>query len=511
MRVTWTRYQFLACRRDATFGRWTGTTTYGACVAFFLNASSRVVRVPAPYICASNRLTVQRVSDDVVEVTVDLAVGHGRGAALEDLYNITWDVCSGRAVARGIRVTHADGAASGEAAGGHEVSAAASDACSSRQTNVEVAEWPPAHVSALFDGARHDVYVSCTTGGVIVPGEKAASEAVATAAPVACAGDAETTEAAVVWQQSESLRLRKRHVEDLLPMLKAKGRNFQEIVDKVRDRVPVEAPRYWPGDTNCIQMYTGNPQSVSLSTLIGVNLFGPVNPSHDMLIPMKDNDFNEWAPQLKRPAGSEISLLPPLRTILNMAYSCLRLPRLTEDELTLRKALARGVESSSGVATRLCKPHPASQIPIYIRTRASATATTPCVNNTRYMIDCDIPSSMTVRFLDILTPGKWQLHLDDEVIPCVSGRVDLGVYARPDRDWSMKTGGRPDVNGISFGRRDLVYLTFDEPADHPRPPCVRFMVRGTVIVAVKDDTRSPLVGFAYGCNMLVVNHVPLLT
>ena len=528
MRVTWIRYQYLSQHRDVTFGRWTGTASYNACVAFFAT-SSQTIRIPAPFTCSSHRLTIQRISDDFVELTVDLSVPSRSEARLEDLHGATWDVSSGHVVARGIRVTDAGRENDcGTVTSGDEVSAAAGDAapepCSAATTVPQHRESaPPAHVLALLDGTRHDVYVS-KSGDVAVPGctQKQAHETgvLAKSAPASACPDTPTTLS--MWQRSESLRAREEDMLDLLPLLVAKQTSMNNVCNSIRERMPVEAPQYWPGDANSIQMYTRDETSIlgflPFSAIIGVNLFGPVNPSHDMLVQLHAGGYSDWAPQVKLPATTEITHLPPLRNVLDMAYSCLRLPQLTESEIKLRRELTimgekrREAARKAGVlCTNTSSAARVYDTPLYIRTRGSASATAPCVGGA-YMICSEIPGNITVRFLDIFTPGKWLLHLDNVVLPCVGGRIDLGMHAHPDLDWSMFTGGRPDVNGISFSRREAVFLTYDESEDIPCPPCVRFMIRGTVIVAVKDDPLFPLVGFGYSCSLLTTTlSTPTLT
>jgi hypothetical protein len=126
------------------------------------------------------------------------------------------------------------------------------------------------------------------------------------------------------------------------------------------------------------------------------------------------------------------------------------------------------------------------------RLKLTITPMLPCVNgrcNLFYL------PTMSVRFLRVLTPGDWTLHLERDAagVPCpYNVMVDLAPLATDVDAHSLVTGRYPQENGIELGRREYPQLRTEQDCRH-----VKIMLYGSTVVRMLDGEYLPHAGFMF--------------
>ncbi len=233
-------------------------------------------------------------------------------------------------------------------------------------------------------------------------------------------------------------------------------------------------------------------------SMIGVNVYGPVNPQHDFL------EWHDWSEKdmfpVELPAGCGLTLMPSMRTILDMLYRCLGQPVMADEEFNTRLGWQRR-RNRREADYSLASVHRPQVLCALIRTRMTATMRAPQLHDGdgMYELRDAIPASMTTRFLHVHTAGTWNLLIDNvTVVQCTpAAPVDLGIFARPAIDCGEMTGGVPEANGIHLASRKQVVLQFT--GSSAAPENVRFTIRGTTLIIVRDEAFFPMAGFRYAC------------
>lgn len=501
MRVTWTSSEIVYC--------------YPRLLCMYVGVTStedverwvkchNMIRLPPGFELASSTIQLQCTSDGIVQITahvfIDAAV-----RAPSTVVRSTWDLAAGCIVAQGVRVLSADN----------------NDGGSRR-----------AHVHARHDNESRNCGNSF--GCAEDNGHARGGGVGAAAGSEAAAATAKRVFAMSVDSGSSVERVLARLLDGAIHYVRVTGSAASATTSRDHNfakhtrALPTQQQSAFVTGFDHSRRLNGKldivhtlPELAGGLVCIGVNVNGPVNPAHDVLQWREAGEVDPWVPySAPLPDGCGETRLPAMTVLLDMAHMCLGYPALDPESRARIQAchnaflarmngkcpddaflafLERSRDASANVL--VCAGNGQQKLCLVLRTRMTATKVAHWSGGDLYDVR-PMLMLMTARFLTVHTAGTWVLqvwldHARVEEVPVI-GRLDLGVLAARDRDFSPYTGHVPSVNGINVARRPRVLLRY--VGDKQAPPNVRFTVQGTTLVCIADDLYHNVVGLTFSVN-----------